>query len=59
MNEQELKQLGKIYNTLTLISTKGDDTITMAECLKALRTLYQEMKNKPIQEEEEETSKEE
>lgn len=53
MNEQELKQLGKIYNTLTLISTKGDDTITMAECLKALRALYQEMKNKPIQEEEE------
>lgn len=52
MNEQELKQLGKIYNTLTLISTKGDDTITMAECLKALRALYQEMKNKPIIEEE-------
>lgn len=52
MNEQELKQLGKIYNTLTLISTKGDDTITMAECLKALRVLYQEMKNKPIIEEE-------
>lgn len=51
MNEQELKQLGKIYNTLTLISTKGDDTITMAECLKALRALYQEMKNKPIVEE--------
>lgn len=52
MNEQELKQLGKIYNTLTLISTKGDDTITMAECLKALRALYQEMKNKSIVEEE-------
>lgn len=52
MNEQELKQLGKIYNTLTLISTKGDDTITMAECLKALRALYQEMKNKPIVKEE-------
>lgn len=52
MNEQELKQLGKIYNTLTLISTKGDDTITMAECLKALRALYQEMKNKPVVEEE-------
>ena len=58
MNEQELKQLGKIYNTLTLISTKWDDTITMAECLKALSALQQEMKNKPIQEGEE-TSREE
>ena len=49
MTEQELKQLGKIYNTLTLVSTKGEDTITMAECLKALKALYQELKNKPVE----------
>lgn len=49
MTQEELTQLGKIYNTLTLVSTKGDDTITMAECLKALKTLYQELKNKQSQ----------
>lgn len=48
MTEQELQQLGKIYNTLTLVSTKGEDTVTMAECLKALKALYQELKNKQI-----------
>lgn len=43
MNKEQLLQLGKIYNTLTLISTKGEDTITMAECLKALKSLYEEV----------------
>lgn len=43
MNKEQLTQLGKIYNTLTLISTKGEDTITMAECLKALKSLYSEL----------------
>ena len=43
MNKNQLTQLGKIYNTLTLISTKGEDTITMAECLKAIKSLYEEL----------------
>lgn len=43
MEKNQLAQLGKIYNTLTLISTKGEDTITMAECLKALKALYSEL----------------
>lgn len=43
MTKEQLLQLGKIYNTLTLISTKGEDTITMAECLKALKSLYEEV----------------
>lgn len=49
MNKYQLEQLVRIYNTLTTISTKGEDTITMAECLTTLRplifTLQQEMKN--------------
>lgn len=43
MTKEQLLQLGKIYNTLTLVSTKGEDTLTMAECLKALKSLYKEI----------------
>lgn len=32
-----MNQLIKIYNTLTTISTKGEDTLIMADCLRALR----------------------
>jgi hypothetical protein len=30
------EQLMRIYNTLSLISTKGDDTVAMAQCLIAI-----------------------
>lgn len=43
MTQQQLTQLGKIYNTLGLISTKGEDTVIMAECLKAMKSLYSEI----------------
>lgn len=33
---KEIELLSKIYNTLTLISTKGQETIHMANCLNAL-----------------------
>lgn len=33
MNEQ----LSRIYNTLLLINTKGEDTLIMADCLRALK----------------------
>lgn len=40
--------LQRIYNTLLLIHTKGEDTLTMADCLRALaqviETLPQEEK---------------
>lgn len=37
MEIKDLEILSQIYNTLFAISTKGDDTIAMAECLKTLR----------------------
>ena len=40
MEQQDIKLLGQTYNTLTLISTKGEETIYMAECLKTLKSLY-------------------
>lgn len=35
----QLKQLLKIYNDLTTISTKGEDTIIMAQCLNSFHLL--------------------
>jgi hypothetical protein len=41
-----MDQLIKIYNTLTTISTKGEDTLTMADCLRALRQYIMENQEK-------------
>lgn len=45
LNYNNIQQLGQTYNTLTLIATKGEDTIYMAECLKTLKNLYSIFKN--------------
>ena len=37
MKEQDTNFLKVLYNTLSLVSTKGEDTILMGECLKQLR----------------------
>lgn len=54
MNNQHLEQLARIYNTLLMINTKGDDTLTMADCLRALKQeieqMQQEMLAQPIEE---------
>ena len=40
--EKYFEQLAKIYNTLLMVSTKGEDTVIMGQCLAALRdTLMQ------------------
>lgn len=33
----------KIFNTLSSISTKGEDTLAMADCLRALAQLVNEL----------------
>ena len=38
MTYEKLETLSRIYNTLLLINTKGEDTIIMADCLNALRS---------------------
>ena len=38
MTYEKLETLSRIYNTLLLINTKGEDTIIMADCLNAMRT---------------------
>lgn len=36
MNYEKIETLSRLYNTLLLINTKGEDTVHMADCLKAL-----------------------
>lgn len=43
MTQQHLDLLSRIYNTLCLISTKGEDTVLMANCLQALNELNQQL----------------
>jgi DNA modification methylase len=33
----DMELLGRIYNTLMLIRTSGEDTMIMGDCLKALK----------------------
>lgn len=43
MTKEQMIQLTRIYNTLMLISTKGEDTLVMADCLNALKALASEI----------------
>lgn len=37
MNYNDLELLTRIYNTLLLVNTRGEDTMIMGECLKTLQ----------------------
>ena len=50
MTYEKLEILSRIYNTLLLVNTKGEDTLTMADCLRALRNFI--LTNQPKEEEE-------
>ena len=50
MNKEQFENLSRIYNTLLLVNTKGEDTLTMADCLNALRNFI--LINQPKEEEE-------
>ena len=41
MTYEKLEALSRIYNTLLLINTKGEDTLVMADCLNAMRAFVQ------------------
>ena len=36
ITKEQLEQLVRIYNTMLNIGTKGEDTLVMADCLRAL-----------------------
>lgn len=37
------EQLIRIYNTLLMVSTKGEDTVIMGQCLAALQQILMEL----------------
>ena len=37
MNMNEANQLARIYNTLLLVKTSGEDTVNMGKCLETFR----------------------
>lgn len=53
MNQENLVQLNRIFNTLLLVSTKGEDTMIMGDCLKAFKQLLAEISSKKPEQEEE------
>ena len=40
---KNLEQLIRVYNTLLLINTKGEDTVLMGDCLKAMKETLEAM----------------
>ena len=36
ITKEQVEQLTRIYNTMLNIGTKGEDTLVMADCLRAL-----------------------
>ena len=50
MNYNDLELLTRIYNTLLLVNTKGEDTMVMGECLKTLQNFILTKKQEVINE---------
>ena len=45
IKREELEQLTRIYNTMLEIRTKGEDTLVMADCLRALEQVVTSIVN--------------
>lgn len=43
ISKEQVEQLSRIYNTLLEISTKGEDTLVMADCLRALEQVVNQV----------------
>lgn len=54
MNKEKIETLTRIYNTMLLINTKGEDTIIMSDCLKALRSFIASVEQEQVQNQQEE-----
>ena len=47
ITQEQLIQLSRIYNTLLTVETKGENTLIMADCVRALQQLAQEIQQNP------------
>ncbi len=45
ITKEQLTQFSRIYNTLLQVNTKGEDTMVMGDCLRALQRLILEIDN--------------
>ena len=43
ITKEQLEQLTRIYNTMLEVRTKGEDTLIMADCLRALEQVIQQV----------------
>lgn len=43
MTQEQINQFIRIYNTLCTIETKGENTLIMGDCLRAMQNLAQEL----------------
>lgn len=43
MTQEQINQFIRIYNTLCTIETKGENTLIMGDCLRAMQMLAQEL----------------
>jgi hypothetical protein len=56
--QEYINQLARVYNTLLDISTKGEDTLLMADCLRVFQGTLTQM-NQEIQQQSTEQREEE
>lgn len=45
ITKEQVTQLTRIYNTMFEIQTKGEDTLVMADCIRALEQIIISIKN--------------
>lgn len=53
ITKEQLTQLSRIYNTFLQINTKGEDTMVMGDCLRALQRVILEIDQNEVPVEEE------
>lgn len=51
MKQEDLILLTQIYNTLTLVFTRGEDSILMGDCLKAFKEFLMRQQGQKFEEE--------
>ena len=51
MTYEKIETLSRLYNTLLLINTRGEDTIYMSDCLKSLFSFIKKEKEEIRQKE--------
>ena len=50
MKQEDFVMLTEIYNAMLNIQTKGNDTLTMADCIRALKQLILKLGESEIKE---------